>query len=456
MGCAADDIDEPTNSEEELTVDWTDHSIVDPTLARMSPTAYVDPTTQTSMELYAVAKTGLVERQWNASTGAWSCGWRQFGYDSANGLPAPTQLTDHGPFNPGWDAGLSVLPLGSSRRQVAFSFQRGGNGTGLSLNSLDLAAGTRTSSVVGFATGLGWMSAQAGLVDHGTPYIYGFGAVDGDPVSYYAGVNLPLQVFGGGQATSAFANPAPGNAQMAVGPGSAVEQANQAFVFATSHIYANPEDLLSGDVFALSSSTTGWTDLGLPSNSISAQLLFGAPLAVGLSTDSSGQGPINVYVTGRAKYPSQDYKLYERVISNGDLGTGAWKLNDAQPNVPPGTKFRMTTALVWWEGQKYQSQLRINMFGYTESSEAQPIPQVVEVFYDGSGWHPGMVLTSPDGGGLRVTSSAVIDTPSLKRLGVFVRSSTGRIYELAYTIKNGVQTGWTWTNLSLLQACPFK
>ena len=198
----------------------------------------------------------------------------------------------------------------------------------------------------------------------------------------------------------------------------------------------NPrEDLAYGDgvndpeVF-YRTSTDGqnwsWGSLGAPDG---VNNIYGPPVAAkyyDALPAAGGKGRVVVYVT--ARQGQGDWELWQQ-YHNGTSWQGWTKVG--QPPSIGGRKFKLTSAVVWYEGTPNTwNALRINFFGYSEEYNGTP-RHLVEWRWNGSYWGFGPSRQAPDGRDLRTLSSAVIDQGSTDRVVVFTRSDTGRIWEFS-------------------------
>ena len=185
-----------------------------------------------------------------------------------------------------------------------------------------------------------------------------------------------------------------------------------------------------------------WHSLGSP-----ASYVYGAPLALKYYTNvpiAGGLGRIVLMAVGRDG--SGDFGL-EMQWHNGVDWASQWTSYGA-PSALHGDKFKMTSAVVWYEGQANQmANLRINAFGYSEENDGRT-GKLVEMIWDGAQWRWGAVREAPNGLSFRTTHSEVIDEGQTDRIVVIGRTADGRIYEFVREIQNGRTTWEGWNDLS--------
>jgi hypothetical protein len=128
----------------------------------------------------------------------------------------------------------------------------------------------------------------------------------------------------------------------------------------------------------------------------------------------------------------------------------AWQSFGAPPNLNPQTKFRITTDVAWYQG----STLRINMFGHADSDTSAP-ERMVEFYWNGSSWQWGGLRQPPNGTGIRTSCAVVLQATNYTRITVLGRTAgdasfpgAGSIWEMYWTSENGVDHDWTWRDLS--------
>src|SRR5207244_9272486 len=165
------------------------------------------------------------------------------------------------------------------------------------------------------------------------------------------------------------------------------------------------------------------TDHGSPDGS---NLINGAPLALTWNDGSSDH--INLFVAAFNR-ADRRFHLYQRSLTAcGDFSCwDAWSDFGAPPSIG-GQKFRMTTASVWHAAD---GSLRIDLFGQSEPSaiggDTTSPRRLLHYSWDGGSWGWNSTLSVPDGGEARISSSLALG----QRVSAFVRSSTGRIWEMA-------------------------
>jgi hypothetical protein len=241
--------------------------------------------------------------------------------------------------------------------------------------------------------------------------------------------------------------------EQVVGSGSATRirtsTGDKTFVFTSEQVNSN--DFLTGDVRVASGSGDTFAygpSLGTPNG-----LIIGAPLAVGYQWNPAAGAPgrINVFVTARAN-ASTSFELREKSADNASF-SGDWGNWGSPPDV--SNRFFMTSSVVRWDGpSNVPGNLRIDLFGYSQSATGVA-GRLLRFSWDGAWWDWDYPATAPDGGNVVTTSSAVVDGATSDRVATFVRSSTGRIYEYAYTdTPGGSPTAPQWTDLSKLELCP--
>jgi hypothetical protein len=425
---------------------YTDPTIAASSLGAFTPQPYVDSATGT-LELYAVTTLGLSVRRFYSK--GWHS-WRSYGLPPSLPAPAPTNGQ-----SAGWDAALTVRPRPDGTRDAWFGFVSG-QGAAVARNHIDLSpSGTLQASIV--VPPSGYMSTVAGVGSGDGEKIFGT-PLPNSVLTDNNGTIVPIEELENGRPRLL---PTAGTAfsRQIVGPGGVVSirpnptqtQTDDTFVFAGDGFsgFRNQQGahvpIIDGGIKMLRLGDASWTSLGAPPG---AGAIAAAPFTLAFywgDPAAGAPGRMNVFVTARDDRGSQ-YRLWENPSIGG--GFPGWKTYDAPPGVGFDDPFALTTAMVWWDGAQYASTLRTNMFGLTSSGK------LIEFFFDGSYWHWGQVIpTAPDGAAFAGLSSAVIDTGSYKRLSLIARTAAGTVFEYAYTIDNGVWSGWTWTNLSVVQPC---
>lgn len=435
----------------------TDTTIVNAGLARFAPKGYIDPTTPTTLELYAVTTSGVSVRRFYGKS--WHS-WRSYGYN-ASLAPAPGPTSGVG--SNGWDAALTVLPGAAGKRDLYFGMWNGSSGAVIR-DAIDLAP-TGAGTMTAISPTLGYMSAVTGAAPAGSENVFGSALPNSVLDTSFATLNLPAERIAGTTA-STLTQTGTISPEQIVGPGGAVSLRKNPAVDTTESIYLYAGDMLSeqqdsnhnwkpflSDVVTMKLGATSWTSLGAPKHDFhgvpTPGMVAAPPFAFGFywgDPNAGGSAQLNVFATARDA-GSYQYRLFGRGMNNGNLEAD-WTEYGIPPTVGVDESFALTTGMTWFDGARYASTLRENLFGLTAGGK------LIEFFWDGGSWQWGQVIANtPDGGTFAALSSAVIDTATYKRLSLFVRSSRGTIYEYSYTIDNGVWNGWNWTNLSVIQPC---
>ncbi len=436
---------------------YADTTIVNAGLARFAPEGYVDPSTSTTLELYAVTTGGISARRFYGKS--WHS-WRSYGYN-ASVVPAPGPTSGVG--SNGWDAALTVLPAAGGKRDLYFGTWNGSSG-GVARDTIDLAPGG-VGTMTAIAPTRGYMSAVTGAAPGGSENVFGSPLPNSVLDTSFATLNLPVERIAGTMPSEITAAGTMSPEQI-VGPGGAVSLRRNPAVDRTDSIYLYAGDMLTeqqdsngnwrpflSDVVTMKLGDASWTSLGAPKHDFhgvpTPGMVAAAPYAFGFywgDPNAGGSAQLNVFATARDA-GSYQYRLFGRGMSNGNLERD-WTEYGIPPTVGVDESFALSTGMVWWDGARYTSTLRENLFGLTAGGK------LIEFYWDGGSWQWGQVIANtPDGGTFAALSSAVIDTTTYKRLSLFVRSSRGTIYEFYYTIDNNVWNGWNWTNLSVVQPC---
>lgn len=478
VGCAV----EPAPSDSQLTEDLTiippvtvvdNLDILQPDLQRFAPMALVDPAGgHPIIELHAVGKRGLDVRRWFSGTKKWGCDWYGFGHDA--GLADPVAIASD--IDVGWDNAMTVWkpdPAKPSQTEVAFGARFQGGSARVALHTLDLSARTKTSTLVASPM---FMSTQTGAFDGSAFRLFGDLMTNGFPAMSYHFLDIPLEDMLVPPASTPSQHPAPNAGsdvfdQVVVGPGSAASLScpngsQLVTAIADTLLPADPAprgtfELAQNGVYLFSSGT--YHAFGAPSVCDdpffcptpfpAAGGIFGGPLIVPFNDEASGTRWLNVLVTARDNVRgSRQYRLYDGTAMDCDFGQPVWNAFGVPPDVGDDVPFVMTSSVSWHDGRNQ----RINVFGYTQHDNAKGLPgRLVSLTYDGGLWWWDATRTAPDGGDFVTASSAVIDQESFDRIAVYGRSSTGRIWELSYTITNGTPSGWKWTDLTRVDKyCP--
>ncbi|MEZ4331999.1 MAG: hypothetical protein R3F35_09590 [Myxococcota bacterium] len=437
-----------------------------------------------TLSIFAETRQGISSRTWKSDTRRWS-DW----YHHGNPLGAPIQRISGSGDSPGIDTGIAILPgwsptfsdwsvyqgvaRPSTNPMFEVDFQSG-------LHQLDPVSRTTTigQSRPGFATASGGQvpfdfrhfDPQASLsmaspvgAARSLRHVYGTAVPRGHVrSSRFNAANVPLVELRREHDTAPqwidHGRP-PGVDGVAVGPGSAtsilhdylnapnaVDREEQRYVFvATNPVEDGYGEGLNGDeVFYRRGNSQGetWNALGSAGG-----LVYGAPLAIPYYTGvpiAGGLGRIVVFATVRDG--NGRYVLKSR-FHDGHGWDAQWAHWGA-PTGLGGDKFKLTSAVVWWNGTPNQmANLRINAFGYSEENGSRA-GQLVEFHWDGGAWRFATPRTAPDGQSFRTSHAAVIDEGTRDRIVVVGRTSTGRIYEFAREIESGQIVSERWTDLS--------
>ncbi len=196
-------------------------------------------------------------------------------------------------------------------------------------------------------------------------------------------------------------------------------------------------------------STTGANEYGLA--------------AVGYPLD--GQFHVRVYAVFRSidTSPANQDALYEMHIVGAPQGvpiasgrrSGPWTYF-VRPPAPAGvtsgwstTPFRMTSAVVWYEGTRgVAANLRIDVFGYADQGA------LVHFERTPTTWSWAASRTAPGGDAIRVDSAFVVDEGTYDRISAIGRTRSGRIIERYRVIDAGVDQGYAWLDHTLYTLQP--
>ena len=187
-----------------------------------------------------------------------------------------------------------------------------------------------------------------------------------------------------------------------------------------------------------------WNSLGAPASSV-----YGEPVAIPYYTGvplAGGLGRLVVFAVARDG--SGDFELFTQ-FHNGLGWDSNWQDHGAPPELQ-GLKFKMTSAVSWYQGPKDYSltNLRISVFGYSEEIAGVRPGGLVEFFWNGFRWNWAPVRTAPDGQTFRTTHAVAMDDPDEDRVVVIGRTSTGRIWEYARQYDQYGRVSEDWTDLS--------
>jgi hypothetical protein len=471
----------------------TDRNITVPELSRMLPSAGVRKATTRvgflkwktthTLSLFAVTSRGISSRTWESDARVWG-DWKHL----ANPTGAPLERISGSGDSPGLDFGLPLLKgwgIGYADWIAYQGFATPASGGdpdyGTAIMDVDARRATLTfdSSAPSFATAASpqlsssfdHFDPQAGfssLAPNGTNqyvrHMFGTGVPRGYvKSSRFAAAHVPLievrrRLPGGAPTWIDHGVPADHDG-VAIGSGSALsvihdylnvddplDHQESKYVFvATDPFEDGYGDGLNGSEIAYlrgDGQSFSWHSLGSPSG-----FVYGAPLAIKYYTDvpiAGGMGRIVVMAVARDG--SGDYEL-EMQYHDGNGWNSQWTHIGAPPGLY-GDKFKMTSAVVWYDGQANQmANLRINAFGYSEEKGSQ-VGKLVELAWNGSSWNFGAVREAPDGATFRTSHAVVIDEASRDRIVVTGRTVTGRIYEFVREFDGGRQVLESWNDLS--------
>jgi hypothetical protein len=435
------------------------------------------------LSVFAVTNRGLSSRFWKSDTRDWS-DWKHLGHPSG----APIERISGSGDSPGIDFTLPLLPgwgVGYSDWIAYQSFATPSTGIDPDYATAIMEVDAPNASLFyeesepGFATAaspqlsssFNHFNPQSGfesLAPTGTNqfvrHMFGTGVPRGYvKSSRFAGASIPLielrrQLPRG--IPQWIDHGAPGDHDgVAVGSGSAVsvihdylnvddpmDHEAQKYVFvATDPIEDGYGDGLNGPEIAYlrgDGQSFAWHSLGSPSG-----FVYGAPLAIKYYTNVPIAGGLGrIVVLAVARDGSGDYEL-EMQYHDGNGWASSWTHVGA-PAALGGDKFKLTSAVVWYDGQANQMvNLRINAFGYSEARGSSK-GRLVEFFWNGGSWSFGTVRTAPDGEDFRTTHSAVVDEGSRDRIVVVGRTSGGRIYEFVRELDRGSVVYEGWNDLS--------
>jgi len=438
-----------------------------------------------TMAIMAETTQGLSSRTWKSDTRAWT-DWVHHG----NPLGAPIQRIPGSGDTAGIDTGLTLIPgftvggndfvayqgvgLPATLPTMEVSFKTGlhqvdpvarvlvpgqfvpANNT---VGSPTLPAVFRHFNPVAFTT-----SPSPGNAANSIRHVFGTGVPRGHVRSTrFLGADIPLLELRRDHDSQfpTFVNhgkPA-GATGVAVGPSgatkvihnylsapNAVDREEQRYVFvATNPIEDGVGEGLNGDQVAYlrtNSQGTTWNALGSP-----GAFVYGGPLAIPYYTNvpiAGGLGRIVVFASVRN--PNGSYVLKSR-FHDGNGWDASWQHWGA-PVELGGDKFKLTSAVVYWNGAANQmANLRINAFGYSDEVSGRP-GKLVEFFWDGAAWRFAAPRLAPDGQSFRTTHSTVIEDGTRDRIVVVGRTSTGRIYEFVRELDGGQLVSEGWTDLS--------
>jgi hypothetical protein len=464
-GCAADA--EPATRQEALgrcigilcqCYVHTDTSIAASQLQSFAPRPYVDPATQT-MEIYVVTTNGLYARRF------WSQGWHNwasFGVPAGVPAPAPTSGTSDG-----WDTGMAVVagPT-ANQRDVFFGYTSGSSGPAVRVR-VDLGNLSSQAHVIPTPSPHPSMSVGAGAMFNGAAHVFGESLPNGTPNTHFATLDNPIEHLTDVNPT--FVDHAGASVNQFVGPGAlvqlrrnpAVDMNDSLFLYAANELHEVTDSTntfvpVFTDVVTRKLDDASWTSLGAPAHvasdgSADPGVLAGQPYAFGFywaDPSQTAAAQMNVFAVARDAH-SYQYRLFGRGMFNGNLEP-AWTDYGVPPTVGVDEPFNIYAAMVYWDGPRYASNLRTNLWGLTRGGK------LIEFYWDGGAWQWGQVIpTAPDGAVFTAISSTVVDQGSYKRQSLFARTATGRIYEYSWVYNNGTQNGWNWLDLTLYNPCTF-
>jgi hypothetical protein len=441
-----------------------------------------------TLSVMAETKKGLSTRTWKSDTRSWT-DWVHHG----NPLGAPIQRIPGSGDTPGIDTGLTLLPGFGAGGNDWMAYQGIGLPTTIPTLEVDFKTGLHQvdpvaktllpgQSFPGFPTvttangssplpaAFRHFNPQTGLMSPsplggGTSirHVFGTGVPRGHARSTrFVGANIPLVELRrdhDSQFPTWINHGVPSGATgVAVGPSSAtsiihnylaapsaVDREEQRYVFvSTNPIEDGYGEGLNGDTVAYrrtNSTGSAWHTLGNAGG-----LVYGAPLAIPYYTNTpiaGGLGRIVVFAVARV---NDAYVLKSR-FHDGNGWDAGWQFWGAPPALG-GVKFKLTSAVVYWNGTPNQmANLRIHAFGYSEETSSQK-GQLVEFSWDGASWRFATPRTAPDGKSFRTTHSSVIDQGTRDRIVVVGRTTSGRIYEFAREVEGAQVISETWTDLS--------
>lgn len=444
-------------------------------------------TTQT-LSLFGVTKRGFASRSWDSDNRSWT-DWQHLG----NPTGAPMERISGSGDSPGLDFHLPLLHGWGLGYPDWIAYQGFGRPTGQAYP--DFATGimqvdTRTArldygesnppitTVTTNALPLDFdhFDPEAGLrsvhpmgTNRFTRHMFGTGVPRGYVKSAnYIGADIPVielrQEIGQNPVWIDRGTP-PGHTGVAIGPGSAVSVIHDlvggeldAYRDELQYVFVSTDptedgygDGLNGSEIAYLEGTGyamplngggaippySWNSLGSP-----GELVYGAPLAVKTYTNipiAGGIGRIAVFAT--VTDGPGNYRLAQR-FHDGSGWNGGWTSLGAPAGLSGG-KFKLTSSVVWYEGQANKVQnLRVSAFGYSEELNSRK-GQLVELRFDGNSWSWQPLRSAPDGGSFRTATSSVIDEYERDRIVVIGRTEGGRIYEFSREITNGrAVEGW--------------
>jgi len=438
-----------------------------------------------TLTMMAETRQGLSSRTWKSDTRTWT-EWAHHG----NPFGAPIEKIPGSGDSPGIDTGLTLVPGFAASGNDHIAYQ----GIGLpptsssvlvdfksAIHQIDPVARTIVpgAAIPTFST-VNSPSLPA-VFSHFNPqtfatspspsgsgrairHVFGTGVPRGFVKSTrFIGADIPLVEFqrDHDSAFPSFVNHGrpSGATGVAVGPSSAtqvihnylsaplaVDREEQRYVFvATNPIEDGIGEGINGDVVAfrrMNSQGNSWGSLGSTGG-----LVYGGPLAIPYYTNvpiAGGLGRIVVFATVRNG--SGSFVLKSR-FHDGNGWDAQWQQWGAPAGLG-GDKFKLTSAVVYWDGTPNQmANLRISAFGYSEETSSR-VGQLVEFFWDGGSWRFAAPRMAPDGQSFRTTHSTVIDEGTRDRIIVVGRTSAGRIYEFAREIQSGQVVSEQWTDMS--------
>lgn len=183
-----------------------------------------------------------------------------------------------------------------------------------------------------------------------------------------------------------------------------------------------------------------WRNLGAPSG----RQVYGSPVVASYFSANplaGGTGMLAVFVT--ALDPATNKWTLYLQHHDGGRWQSSWTKLGVPPNLASGERFRMTSAVVWYQGTYFDwSGLRIEVFGQSEGAGEAP-GKLVHYRWNGGSWSFAPTRAAPDGRTLHQTSADTIDLSGYDRVSAFVRTTDGRIYEYFYD-----GGAWVWHDLS--------
>lgn len=473
----------------------TDANVISTELSRHLPATGIRKYTRSTgflrwetihtLAVMAETRDGLATRTWKSDTRSWT-DWVHHG----NPIGAPIQRISGSGDSPGIDTGLTMIPGFSSTGNDFIAYQGVAKPPTQPTVEVNFVSGIHQIDPVARTLLLGQTIPSFSTVVapalpnsylHFNPqtfttspspsgsgrairHVFGTGVPRGFVKSArFTGANIPLVELrrDHDSAFPQFINHGrPNNTTgVAVGPGSAtsiihnylsaplaVDREEQRYVFvATNPTEDGYGDGLNGDQVAYRRSNSAgdaWNSLGSPGG-----LVYGAPLAIPYYTNVPIAGGLGrIVVLAVANTGNNTYALKSR-FHDGNGWDAQWQ-NFGAPADLGGDKFKLTSAVVWYDGTPNQmANLRISAFGYSEETSSR-VGKLVEFFWDGASWRFATPQLAPDGQSFRTTHSSVIDEGSRDRIVVVGRTSTGRIYEFAREIESGQIVSETWTDLS--------